>query len=136
MSNQVLFRELNERIADRADGSLDRSGAFIRECANTGCTARIEVPLNAYQRVRDEDSFLVAPGQQGGVYKDETETKGEAEMAVDRRRGGRFAGGIGVGGILVVIGIVVALLWSLILGIIIALVGLIAFGGFVSGKWY
>ena len=57
-------------------------------------------------------------------------------MAMDGRRGGRVAGGIGVGGILVIVGIVVALFWSLILGIIIALVGLIAFGGFVSGKWY
>ncbi len=45
-------------------------------------------------------------------------------------------GGIGLGGILVIVGIVVAFFWSLILGIIIALVGLIAFGGFVKGKWY
>ena len=45
-------------------------------------------------------------------------------------------GGLSLGGILVIIGIVVALFWSLILGIIIALVGLIAFGGFVRGKWY
>jgi hypothetical protein len=45
-------------------------------------------------------------------------------------------GGIGLGGILVIVGIVVALFWSLILGIIIALIGLIAFGGFVRGRWY
>ena len=57
-------------------------------------------------------------------------------MVVDRRRGGKFAGGIGVGGILVIVGILVALFWSVILGIILVLVGLIAFGGFVSGKWY
>ena len=57
-------------------------------------------------------------------------------MAVDRRRGGRFAGGIGVGGVLVIVGILVALFWSLILGIILILVGLIAFGGFAAGKWY
>jgi len=57
-------------------------------------------------------------------------------MAVDRRRGGRFAGGLGVGGALVIVGILVALFWSLILGIIIILVGLIAFGGFAAGKWY
>lgn len=57
-------------------------------------------------------------------------------MAVGGRRGGRFAGGIGVGGVLVVVGILVALFWSLILGIIIILVGLIAFGGFAAGKWY
>ena len=44
--------------------------------------------------------------------------------------------GIGVGGALVIVGIVVALFWSLLLGIIIAIVGLVAFGGFVKGKWY
>ncbi len=44
--------------------------------------------------------------------------------------------GIGIGGLLVIIGIIVALFWSLILGIIIILVGLIAFGGFARGKWY
>ena len=52
------------------------------------------------------------------------------------RRGGSFAGGIGVGGVLVIVGIIIAVFWSLILGIIIALVGLIAFGGFAAGKWY
>jgi hypothetical protein len=57
-------------------------------------------------------------------------------MAVDRGRRGGMLGGISVGGILVIVGIVVALVWSLILGIIIALIGLIAFGGFVKGKWY
>ena len=45
-------------------------------------------------------------------------------------------GGISLGGILVIIGIVVAIFWSLLLGIIIALIGLIAFGGFARGKWY
>ena len=57
-------------------------------------------------------------------------------MAVDRGRRGGFLGGISVGGILVIVGIIVGLFWSLILGIIIALIGLIAFGGFVRGKWY
>jgi hypothetical protein len=44
--------------------------------------------------------------------------------------------GIGIGGILVIIGIVVAIVWSLWLGILIAIVGLVAFGGFVRGRWY
>jgi hypothetical protein len=57
-------------------------------------------------------------------------------MSVDRGRRGGVLGGIGLGGILVIVGIVVALFWSLLLGIIIALIGLIAFGGFVRGKWY
>jgi hypothetical protein len=44
--------------------------------------------------------------------------------------------GIGIGGILVILGIIVALVWNLWIGIIIALIGLIAFGGFVRGRWY
>lgn len=44
--------------------------------------------------------------------------------------------GIGIGGILVIAGILVALVWSLWLGILIAIVGLVAFGGFVRGRWY
>jgi hypothetical protein len=55
-------------------------------------------------------------------------------VAVERDRG--IIGGVTLGGILVIVGIIVALLWSVWLGIIIALVGLIAFGGFVRGKWY
>jgi hypothetical protein len=44
--------------------------------------------------------------------------------------------GIGLGGILVIAGIVIAIFWSLIVGIIVALIGLVAFGGFARGKWY
>ena len=56
-------------------------------------------------------------------------------MAVDRSRSGGIAG-ISLGGILVIVGVVVALAWSLVLGVIIAVVGLAAFGGFAKGKWY
>ena len=49
---------------------------------------------------------------------------------------GRRGGGISLGGILVVIGLVIAIAWSLVLGIIIIVIGLVAFGGFVRGKWY
>ena len=44
--------------------------------------------------------------------------------------------GIGVGGLLVLAGILLAIFWSVWIGIIVALVGLVAFGGFVRGRWY
>jgi hypothetical protein len=50
--------------------------------------------------------------------------------------GDRKFGGITIGGILVIAGIVVALVWSIVLGVIIAVIGLVAFGGFARGKWY
>jgi hypothetical protein len=45
-------------------------------------------------------------------------------------------GGIGLGGILVIIGIILMLFVSFWLGLIVALIGLIAFGGFARGRWY
>jgi hypothetical protein len=55
-------------------------------------------------------------------------------MAIERTGGN--VGGIGVGGILVIVGILLAIFWSVWVGVIIALVGLIAFGGFARGRWY
>jgi hypothetical protein len=45
-------------------------------------------------------------------------------------------GGLTVGGVIVIIGIVLAIFWSVLWGIIIALIGLLAFGGFARGRWY
>jgi hypothetical protein len=45
-------------------------------------------------------------------------------------------GGISLGGILVIVGIVLMIVWSFWIGLIITLIGLIAFGGFAKGKWY
>jgi hypothetical protein len=45
-------------------------------------------------------------------------------------------GGITLGGIIVIIGIVLMIVWSFWIGLIVALIGLVAFGGFARGKWY
>jgi hypothetical protein len=71
-------------------------------------------------------SDRVEPGQASG--------KG-GEVATPERRYGPGAG-ITLGGIIVIVGILVLLLWSTILGIILILVGLLAFGGFARGRWY
>jgi hypothetical protein len=60
-------------------------------------------------------------------------TKGVDEMTT---QGSRGIGGITTGGIIVIVGIIVAIFWSVILGVIIALIGLVAFGGFARGRWY
>lgn len=56
-------------------------------------------------------------------------------MATRTDRSGGI-GGISLGGILVIIGIVLMIVWSFWVGLIVALVGLVAFGGFARGKWY
>jgi hypothetical protein len=50
-------------------------------------------------------------------------------------RGGSI-GGISLGGILVIVGIVLMIVWSFWIGLIVAIIGLVAFGGFAKGKWY
>ncbi len=49
---------------------------------------------------------------------------------------GARSGGIGLGGTLVILGIVLAIVWSFWWGLIIGLVGLIFFCGFARGRWY
>lgn len=55
-------------------------------------------------------------------------------MATPERRSG--VGGISLGGIIVILGIVLMIVWKFWIGLIVVLIGLIAFGGFVRGRWY
>src|SRR4051812_40350688 len=56
------------------------------------------------------------------------------EVAMAGERTGGNTGGIGLGGILVIVGIVLMIVWSFWIGLIIALIGLIAFGGVARGE--
>jgi hypothetical protein len=60
----------------------------------------------------------------------------EGEEAMAARNDQRRIGGVSVGGIIVIVGILMLIFWSLWIGLIVILIGLIAFGGFVRGKWY
>ena len=62
-------------------------------------------------------------------------SNGGAKIMALQRSGGNPAG-ISVGGILVIVGVVLGFIWSWPVGIVVALIGLIAFGGFAKGKWY
>jgi hypothetical protein len=48
----------------------------------------------------------------------------------------RRFGGISLGGIIVIVGILTMIFGSFWIGLIVVLVGLIAFGGFARGRWY
>jgi hypothetical protein len=56
----------------------------------------------------------------------------EKDMAPLERR----YGGITLGGIIVIAGILLIFIWSFWIGLVIALIGLVGFGGFARGKWY
>jgi hypothetical protein len=54
-------------------------------------------------------------------------------MAEGTARGGA---GLTLGGVIVIVGILIAIFWSVVIGVIVALIGLVAFGGFARGRWY
>ena len=58
--NEALFREVNERLRDRAGpGEVDH---YLCECANADCTFRITLSTEAYELVRaDPRQFMVLP---------------------------------------------------------------------------
>jgi hypothetical protein len=77
-------------------------------------------------------SDQVAPGVQIR-FSSEVDSEEERVAGSDDRGG---IAGISVGGIIVIVGIVLIFVWSFWIGLIIVLLGLIAFGGFARGKWY
>jgi hypothetical protein len=61
--NEVLFRDVNERIADLADKGLSLDFHVICECAQIGCGTMLRIELDDYRRVRAHPRrFLIAPG--------------------------------------------------------------------------
>jgi hypothetical protein len=60
--NEVIFREVNERIRDvvpSEDGAVD----FLCECGREDCVEQIKLTMDEYERVRaDPVQFFVKPG--------------------------------------------------------------------------
>jgi hypothetical protein len=61
--NEALFREVNERINETADGLGAESGfEYFCECANADCTFQITLTTAEYERIRtDPTQFAVLP---------------------------------------------------------------------------
>ena len=50
--NQALFREVNERLLELADGFHDGSMQFICECSQEDCTETLTLSHEQYESVR------------------------------------------------------------------------------------
>ena len=67
---EALFREVNERIAERADLFGSDQASFVCECSDATCTERIHAPLDDYEDVRgDGAEFLLAKGHDEVEYE-------------------------------------------------------------------
>jgi hypothetical protein len=78
---EALFREVNERIAETAEGFDAKRPEFICECGDPQCTHRVAATLDEYEEVRaDGATFMLAPGHDNK----------EIERVVALRGGGRY----------------------------------------------
>jgi hypothetical protein len=64
--NEAVFRDLNEWVRAMHEDHPAKAGArFVCECAEDTCTARIALPLETYERVRENPRlFFVRPGHE------------------------------------------------------------------------
>jgi hypothetical protein len=87
-TNQKLFRQVNERIAELTDplDEPDLPQSFFCECRRIGCNAMLEVPLGVYAIVRnDDDLYIVVPGHEDRD-QDQTVTDHGAYLIVSSLR--------------------------------------------------
>jgi hypothetical protein len=63
--NDVIFRDANEKIGERAEALdiTDERVPFLCECADEGCTEVVLLTMDEYSRVREHQTrFINAPG--------------------------------------------------------------------------
>jgi hypothetical protein len=67
--NEILFREVNERVEEITEETHDQSNRamifFVCECGNTDCLEKIELTRSEYERIRaNPKHFAVLPGHE------------------------------------------------------------------------
>lgn len=88
--NEVLFREINERLRELGESFslVSDTTEFVCECANTSCTERVRLTLASYEEVRsDPKRFFVIKGHEEPEYE---KVLGEKEeyLIVEKLPGG------------------------------------------------
>jgi hypothetical protein len=88
--NEVLFREVNERLRELGEGfSLVAERAeFVCECGNGSCLERIHMPLAAYEEIRTNPKrFFVIKGHELPEYEKVVEERADY-LIVEKLPGG------------------------------------------------
>ena len=65
--NEVLFREVNERLRDLGESFslVTEEAEFVCECADPTCLERVHMSLSSYEQIRsDPTRFFVVKGHE------------------------------------------------------------------------
>src|SRR5205814_2215642 len=68
--NQALFREVNERLLELAEGFPDCSMQFVCECSNQECTQTVNMNPEEYESVRGRSTFFVVASDYDDIHRD------------------------------------------------------------------
>jgi hypothetical protein len=84
--NQILFREVNERVRDVVAPLLTagEEAEFLCECGDHACLETIRLDLDEYEAVRvSPHRFVMVPGHQDGIGQ--TTLQGNGRFVVVER---------------------------------------------------
>lgn len=82
--NQILFREVNERVREVAAPLLGarKEGEFLCECGHEACIETIRLDVEEYEAVRaSPHRFVLVPGHQDGEVE-ATNVQGNGRFVV------------------------------------------------------
>ena len=84
--NEVLFREVNERIKEVSEAlSLDHSFEIFCECGREDCTEKLSIEVAEYEAARSSPTrFIVKPGHQSKNVEEVTASR-DGYLIVDKR---------------------------------------------------
>ena len=79
--NQVLLREVNERIADVASSWRGKAPAILCECSHDDCTGSLPLSLPEYERIRSSPNlFMIAPGHESPEFDRVVEARHDSTL--------------------------------------------------------
>lgn len=88
--NEVVFREINERLRELGEGFslVSETSEFVCECAISGCTELVRMSLADYEAIRSEAThFFVVKGHEEPDYEKVIEER-EGYVVVEKLPGG------------------------------------------------
>jgi hypothetical protein len=76
--NQVLFREVNDRILEVNDKfGIGKNADFICECSQEDCTDTVELDVDEYETIRSNPTwFVIAKGHESLEVEKVIQTNG------------------------------------------------------------
>lgn len=88
--NEVVFREVNERLRELGEGFslVSNEAQFVCECGRSTCAERIQMPLGTYEEIRsDPKRFFVIRGHELLEFEKIIEER-EGYLIVEKLPGG------------------------------------------------